>query len=57
MKIVKIDKLEGRINQLKKELILTAETTGLNSQDTICCSKNLDQFITIYQKLIYKKRT
>jgi hypothetical protein len=51
-----IDALEIRINQQKKDLIQIASTTGLNSQKTICCSQKLDQLITIYQKLSYKKK-
>jgi hypothetical protein len=42
--------LEYKINQLKKELIQIAKETGLNSQDTIYCSQQLDQLITLYQK-------
>ena len=52
-----IDELEYRINQLKKELIQIAELTGLNSHETIYCSQKLDQHITNYQKLSYKKNT
>ncbi|MBT2735703.1 aspartyl-phosphate phosphatase Spo0E family protein [Bacillus sp. ISL-7] len=55
MVLKEIDELEGRINQLKKELIQITEVTGLNSDETICCSQKLDQLIMIYQKL-YKKR-
>lgn len=42
--------LENKINQLKKELIQVAAETGLNSPDTIYCSQQLDQLITLYQK-------
>ncbi|WP_256242078.1 Spo0E family sporulation regulatory protein-aspartic acid phosphatase [Bacillus sp. V3B] len=52
---IEIDELEDRINQLKKELIQVALTTGLNSHDTLCCSQKLDELITIYQKLSYEK--
>jgi hypothetical protein len=51
-----INELEDLINHLKKELIQTAESTGLNSHQTICCSQKLDEHITIYQKLFYKKQ-
>ena len=51
MVCMQIDELEERIKQLKKELILIAEETGLNSHDTLCCSQKLDELITIYQKL------
>lgn len=47
--------LECRINQLRKELVHIAEVTGLNSHETICYSQKLDQHITNYQKLAYKK--
>ncbi|MFJ7975770.1 Spo0E family sporulation regulatory protein-aspartic acid phosphatase [Peribacillus sp. NPDC096379] len=55
MIFIEIDELDYRINQLKKELILIAEATGLNSHETICCSQKIDQLITIYQKLSYEK--
>lgn len=48
--VIEIEALEDQINELKTELIQIAKTTGLNSQDTICCSQKLDQLITIYQK-------
>lgn|GEM_PF-3652917 len=57
MILIKDDKLEHKIYQLRKELIQIAEKTGLNSPDTICYSQKLDQFITIYQKTsLLKKR-
>ena len=51
MGLVDIDEieLEYKIEQLKKELIRVAAETGLNSPDTIYCSQQLDQLITIYQ--------
>jgi stage 0 sporulation regulatory protein len=52
MVFIEIIELEDRINQLKKELIQIAETTGLNSHETLCCSGKLDQLITIYQKTL-----
>lgn len=47
---IEIEELQDQIKILKTELIQIALTTGLNSQDTICCSQKLDQLITIYQK-------
>jgi hypothetical protein len=44
------------INHLKRELIRVAEAAGLNSYHTICCSQKLDELITIYQKLSYRKQ-
>jgi stage 0 sporulation regulatory protein len=44
-------KLEYRINQMRKSLILIVEETGLNSDDTIWFSQKLDDLITSYQKL------
>ncbi|WP_156178118.1 aspartyl-phosphate phosphatase Spo0E family protein [Bacillus sp. SA1-12] len=44
------DELEGRINDLRKELIQSVEKNGLNSPDTISCSQKLDQLIKVYQK-------
>ena len=52
---VVIDELINKINQLKKELIEIVAVTGLNSFDTMCCSRKLDQLITIYQKHSYEK--
>ncbi|MCM3653503.1 Spo0E family sporulation regulatory protein-aspartic acid phosphatase [Metabacillus litoralis] len=46
-----VDKLEERINQMKKNLIQISKETGLNSYNTIYYSQKLDELITIYQKL------
>ena len=46
-----VEKLEYRINQMRKRLILIVEETGLNSDDTIWFSQKLDELITSYQKL------
>ena len=46
-----VKKLEYRINQMRKSLILIVEETGLNSDDTIWFSQKLDELITSYQKL------
>lgn len=46
-----VEKLEYRINQMRKSLILIVEETGLNSDDTIWFSQKLDELITSYQKL------
>lgn len=51
-----INELEDMIDHLKKELIQVAKSTGLNSHQTIRCSQKLDEHITIYQKLSYKKQ-
>jgi hypothetical protein len=50
MMIIEIEEIEDQIKLLKIEMIQIAKTTGLNSQDTICCSQKLDEVITIYQK-------
>lgn len=55
MVFTEIDDLENRINELKKELILIAKETGLNSHDTINCSQELDQLIVVYQKHLQNK--
>ncbi len=55
MVFTKMDDLENRINELKKELILIAKETGLNSHDTINCSQKLDQLIVVYQKHLQNK--
>lgn len=60
MMILQIEELEEQIDLLKKDLIKIAKETGLNSHETICCSRKLDQFIMIYQKYgnaINKKKT
>jgi hypothetical protein len=45
-----IERLEDRINELRKELIQIAKATGLNSNETLRQSRKLDNLITIYQK-------
>ena len=50
MMLTEINELEDMINHLKKELIKIVETTGLNSDHTLCCSQKLDELITAYQK-------
>ncbi|WP_252433146.1 aspartyl-phosphate phosphatase Spo0E family protein [Peribacillus butanolivorans] len=55
MIFIELDELEDNITHLKKELNHIVEETGLNCLDTIVCSQKLDQLITIYQKLSYKK--
>jgi stage 0 sporulation regulatory protein len=50
--VKEIDKLDDQIHQLKKEWILTAEATSLNSHDTLNCSRKLDPLITTYQKYL-----
>ncbi|MBZ5753252.1 aspartyl-phosphate phosphatase Spo0E family protein [Metabacillus rhizolycopersici] len=55
MTFIELDEIEYRINQLRKELILIAEITGLNSRETIYYSQKLDQLIAIYQKYYFKK--
>jgi hypothetical protein len=45
------EELENMINQMRKNLILIAKETGLNSNDTLCYSQKLDKLITRYQKL------
>lgn len=44
------ERLEERIQQLKKELILKVEETGFDSPATLNCSQQLDKLITIYQR-------
>lgn len=50
MMFVENDELEHRINLMRKNLILIAEETGLNSDDTLRYSRKLDELITMYQK-------
>ena len=50
MMCVEDDELEHRINLMRKNLILIAEETGLNSDDTLRYSRKLDELITMYQK-------
>lgn len=42
--------LEHRINQMRNILILIAEETGINSDETLHYSWKLDDLITMYQK-------
>lgn len=46
-----VEQLEYRINQMRKNLILTVKETGLNSTDTLYYSQKLDELIMRYQKL------
>lgn len=50
---VDFEKLEEKINQLKKELLQVVEATGLNSYDAIYCSQELDKHIILYQQSVY----
>jgi stage 0 sporulation regulatory protein len=50
MMCVEDDELEHRINLMRKNLILIAEETGLDSDDTLRYSWKLDELITMYQK-------
>ncbi|MCQ6282918.1 aspartyl-phosphate phosphatase Spo0E family protein [Bacillus sp. EB600] len=47
---VEEDELVHWINLMRKNLILIAEETGLNSDDTIRYSRIRDELITMYQK-------
>ncbi len=48
---IEVRELEYKINQMRETLILIAEETGLNSNDTLCYSQKLDKLIARYQKL------
>ncbi|MBP2079959.1 aspartyl-phosphate phosphatase Spo0E family protein [Oceanobacillus polygoni] len=50
------DELVKGINQMRKSLISIAKETGLNSNETLYCSKELDELITRYQKLKMKNK-
>ncbi|MCM3655554.1 Spo0E family sporulation regulatory protein-aspartic acid phosphatase [Metabacillus litoralis] len=51
MMCTEVNKLEGRINQMKKNLIQISKETSLNSDNTLYYSQKLDELITIYQKI------
>lgn len=57
MMSVEYDELEHRINEMRKNLILIAKETGLNSADSLRYSQKLDELITIFQKKKYKPYT
>ncbi|PLS17446.1 hypothetical protein CVD28_12925 [Bacillus sp. M6-12] len=40
-----------RIAKKKEMLLLIVQNTGLGSSETVACSKELDRFILLYQKL------
>lgn len=44
-----------RINRIKKKLIETANKTGLNSQQTLTCSQELDKLINLQMKYFSKR--
>lgn len=48
--VVDKERLEEKIQLLKKELIFTAKAYGIDSKETLCCSQKLDQLIIIHQK-------
>jgi hypothetical protein len=50
------DELLEKIDQMKLVLLQTAEDTGINSNDTICCSQDLDKLIFNYQNLVQRSR-
>jgi stage 0 sporulation regulatory protein len=49
MRSVEADELEYKINQMRKNLIQIAGEKGLNSNDTLNYSQQLDELITLYQ--------
>ncbi|WP_428910996.1 Spo0E family sporulation regulatory protein-aspartic acid phosphatase [Niallia sp. Krafla_26] len=46
-----IDELEYQINRMRKNLILIALETGIDSDDTLSYSQKLDKLIAQYQKI------
>lgn len=48
-------RLEKRIQQLKRELVHKVEVTGINSDETLNCSQQLDKLIFTYQKFNLNK--
>ncbi|MCF6409395.1 aspartyl-phosphate phosphatase Spo0E family protein [Pseudalkalibacillus salsuginis] len=40
------------ISRKKEELIRVAQTKGLNSKETLQCSRELDHLLNIYQSLL-----
>ncbi len=57
MTSTEIEELKEGIKQLRKEMIQTAAVTGLNSHKTLAISQKLDQLITRYQRLLFKKKS
>ncbi|WP_428912024.1 aspartyl-phosphate phosphatase Spo0E family protein [Niallia sp. Krafla_26] len=49
-----MDEIENKINDLKIKLVQIAETKGINSHETLCCSQELDRYIVMYQKRQFK---
>ncbi|WP_338470982.1 aspartyl-phosphate phosphatase Spo0E family protein [Niallia sp. XMNu-256] len=51
-----IEKLQKKIHCMRKNLILIAKDSGLNSDNTLYYSQKLDELIIKYQKLKLKNR-
>lgn len=47
--------VDGRINELREELIQISEETGFNSLETLWCSLELDQLIILKIRNSIKK--
>jgi hypothetical protein len=39
-----------RINNMRREMIMTAQVTGINSTETLMCSRKLDKLINLHLK-------
>lgn len=57
VKMIEIDELDSKINQMRRKLIQIAKETGFNSEDTLNYSQKLDVLITLYQKRKMNKIT
>lgn len=45
-----------RIDQMKKKLVKVANSTGINSNQTITCSQELDNLLNQHMEHFYKSR-
>lgn len=45
-----------KIDEMKMELLKEANSTGINSRETITCSQELDVLINLYMKFFTKNK-
>ncbi|TYR79812.1 aspartyl-phosphate phosphatase Spo0E family protein [Priestia megaterium] len=51
----KSEALLVQIVQKRQKMVEVAEETGLTSEDTVTCSQELDQLLTLYQQQLLRE--
>ncbi|AZU62426.1 aspartyl-phosphate phosphatase Spo0E family protein [Neobacillus mesonae] len=44
-----------KINLMKKKMVWLANSTGINSQETLTCSQELDNLLNLHMRLFSKR--